>query len=85
MVLKHYLSNPIPDVFIPYIFMEWFNIRANVDNNCKDLGSLVKMFMKAGYSPSYINVIGALDGKDYKNWPSIADVLWVHESSKEFL
>ena len=64
--------------------MEWFNIRANVDNNCQDLGSLVKMFDKAGYSPTQINLHGALNVRDYLKWPQISDVLWVHESSKDF-
>ena len=33
-VLRPYFENPIKDVYIPYIFMEWAGVKQNVDNNC---------------------------------------------------
>ena len=59
-VLSHYFSDPEPGVFIPYIFMEWFVIRANQDNNCPDIKNLVKLLVDAGYSPQNHNPQGSL-------------------------
>ena len=48
-VLTNYFSNPKPDVFIPYVFMEWYHIRHHTYGACPDLGSLVKLFVERGY------------------------------------
>ena len=50
-VLLPYLSQPVDDVFLPYIFMEWMHIKVNLDNNCPDLEGLINQLTRAGYRP----------------------------------
>ena len=50
-VLTPYLSQPVPDVFLPYIFLEWMHIKLNLDNNCPDLEGLITQLSRAGYKP----------------------------------
>ena len=50
-VLLPYLSHPVDDVFLPYIFMEWMHIKVNLDNNCPDLEGLINQLTRAGYRP----------------------------------
>jgi len=83
LVLKHYFSDPVPSVFIPYIFIEWIIIRHNFDNNCPDLQSLVKMFVDSGYTPWNMNNKKALDAEASDEWKPIQDVLWIHKDAKK--
>ena len=83
LVLKHYFSDPVPSVFIPYIFIEWIIIRHNFDNNCPDLQSLVKMFVDSGYTPWNMNNKKALDAEASDEWKPIQDVLWIHNDAKK--
>ena len=62
-VLEPYLSNPIEDVLIPYIFMEWMHVRVNLDGNCPNLESLVQLFIDLEYTPWDASKNKQLDAK----------------------
>ena len=99
-VLRPYLtSESNPDVFIPYIFMEWMHVRNNLDNNCPDLGGLVALFESNGYYPVNPNTKKTLDVKgvfakqidgpfyvtvlDYLQWNGMDDLVWFHKNAQK--
>ena len=49
-VLYQYFSNPLPDVNLPYITMEWRNIRANLGGTCPDIAGLVDLMHASNYT-----------------------------------
>ena len=87
-------------VDIPFIFMEWINIRNNRDGNCPDLEKLVKLLGTRGYAPFHINTNRELNPSgnktipfqieiifydlEFMKWPLMYDVLWLNKKMASF-
>jgi hypothetical protein len=50
-VLQHYLAQDHPPYYLPYISMEWRNIRDNLGSNCPDIQGLVDALYSNSYTP----------------------------------
>ena len=80
-MLKHYFSDPVKGVFIPYILMEWIHIQNNMDGNCPDINTLVNQFVEHGYKPWAMGTKAQLKVSEHYSW-KLTDVLWIHEDAK---
>ncbi|KAK3582664.1 hypothetical protein CHS0354_031076 [Potamilus streckersoni] len=78
------------ELFIPYIFMEWFIIRTNIKENdtacpAEDAIKLVNYLVNLGYTPiGYHPNYKLLDPCCVLDW-KIDDILWQHKNAKSLL
>ena len=87
-VLHHYLAHDHPPYYLPYISMEWRNIRDNLGSSCPDIQGLVDALYSNSYTPYRLHGNGVEDQgvpdtlemieRDKIMVQKIHDVLWAH-------
>ena len=68
--------------YIPYIFMEWVNVRENRHHTCDQYTQFMDTFTKLGYSPRDSKTLVPVSLASHTEW---WDVVWFHKDAKEII
>ena len=90
-VLHQYFSNPHPSYYLPYISMEWRNIRDNLGNTCPNIKEVVEDLYNNHYTPYNVNGNSVEDQgvpeilemitRDELLVSRTSDILWAHRDA----
>ena len=90
-VFHQYLANPHPPFFLPYISMEWRNIRDNLGSSCPHIEELVDDLYRNNYAAYRLHGNGVEDQgvpdtlelvqRDKILVKKMSDVLWAHKDA----
>ena len=90
-VLHHYFSNPHPSYYLPYISMEWRNIKDNLGNACPNIKEVVEDFYNNHYTPYRLHGNSVEDqgvpdvlemiSKEKLLVKKTSDILWAHRDA----
>jgi len=68
--------------FVPYIFMEWANLRLNRHHTCDEYSAFLNSFTSSGYLPHTPGTLVPVSLDSHTDW---FDVVWIHEKAKKIL
>jgi hypothetical protein len=64
--------------YVPYIFMEWANLRLNRHHTCDNYQQFLGSFTVSGYSPHQPGTLVPVPIATHTEW---FDVVWIHQDA----
>ena len=68
--------------YVPYIFMEWANLRLNRHHTCDHYQQFLGFFISSGYSPHEPATLVPVETATHAAW---FDVVWIHKNAAKIV
>jgi len=76
--LQPQILNQSTGKYVPYIFMEWANLRLNRHHTCDKYQEFIDSFTNSGYSPYEPGSLAPVKLSTHTDW---FDVVWIHKDA----
>ena len=76
--LQHQILDQSTGKYVPYIFMEWANLRLNRHHTCDNYQQFMESFTSCGYSPHEPGTLVPVELATHTDW---FDVVWIHRDA----
>ena len=80
--LQHQILDQSTGKYVPYIFMEWANLRLNRHHTCDHYQQFMESFTSCGYSPHERETLVPMELSTHADW---YDVVWIHRDAARIL
>jgi len=80
--LQHEILDQSTGKFVPYIFMEWANLRLNRHHTCDQYQQFIDSFTTSGYSPHEPGTLVPVQLATHTDW---FDVVWIHKNAVKII